>query len=134
MRKSNFYIALLILVVIPLRTLCQVDSTHLFVIKKNGQFGFIDSLGNIIIEPQFQDASNFSEGLSKVKIYNPEINNFAFGFIDQSGKFVIKADYEEAGDFSEGVVWVKPKNYKWDIDTFYSSLLEFINQKAKKKY
>ena len=32
------------------------------------KYGFIDKSGKMVIEPQFDDASDFSEGFVKVKI------------------------------------------------------------------
>ena len=42
-------------------------STPLFKIKRSGYYGFADIEGNIIIQPQWDDASSFKDGLATVK-------------------------------------------------------------------
>lgn len=39
----------------------------IYITKKDGKWGFIDNTGKIIIPPQYDDAYNFSDGLTKVK-------------------------------------------------------------------
>ena len=63
--------------------------------------GYIDKTGTIRIQPQFDEARNFSEELAAVKIGSK------WGFIDKTGKTVIKAQYGEAHNFSEGLAPVK---------------------------
>ncbi|MDR0954646.1 MAG: WG repeat-containing protein [Rikenellaceae bacterium] len=58
------------------------------------------------IEPQFDNAFNFSEGLARVKI------NDKYGYIDQAGREVIAPKYDEARGFSEGLALVII-NGKW---------------------
>ncbi len=45
----------------------QVD-IPLFPIQKNGKLGYIDKIGKIIIEPQFNDVSDFSDGLAIITV------------------------------------------------------------------
>ncbi|WP_369693173.1 WG repeat-containing protein [Capnocytophaga leadbetteri] len=52
--------------------------------------------GKIIINPQFEIASPFSDGLALIKKDNK------FGFIDKTGKIVITPQFELAYPFSEG--------------------------------
>lgn len=59
--------------------------------------GFIDREGNQVIEPRFEYADSFSEGLALVKV------NDRYGFIDESGGFIIEPIYEKALSFSEGL-------------------------------
>lgn len=72
---------------------------------KNGdilKFGYIDKSGKLTINPQFDDAHDFSEGLAAVEI------NGKWGYIDKTGKFVINPTFDIADDFSGGLakVWV----------------------------
>jgi len=61
------------------------QSNNLFVIMVNKKYGFIDRAGKIVIEPQFEFANDFVEGLSLVGIRNDELKS---GYIDETGKVV----------------------------------------------
>lgn len=101
----------------------------------SGLYGFIDQHGKLVIEPQFEDAARFNNGLAPVHhegvwyfIDNTGTNVFArtfaevkvfseglaavkenrlWGYIDQSGKLVIDFKFEEAYPFSEGLACVQ---------------------------
>jgi WG containing repeat len=66
----------------------------------NATVGFIDETGKVIIEPRFETARDFSEGLAYV-----EAKDFK-GFIDRFGKVVIRVAYRFAKDFHEGLAAV----------------------------
>lgn len=101
--------ALYVFVSFTLLALCIVycqekDETKppaLFPVSQDNKFGYIDVGGKIIINPQYEDASNFSEGLARVKVKGK------FGYIDCNGKMVIKPQFDEAHNFSEGLACVK---------------------------
>ena len=68
-----------------------------FLIKKDyGLMGFIDGCGRVVIEPVYDSALEFSEGLARVE------KNGKFGFIDKSGKVVIDFYLDFAWYFHEG--------------------------------
>ena len=67
-----------------------------FLIKQNGYIGFIDGCGRVVIEPVYDSALEFSEGLARVE------KNGKFGFIDKSGKVVIDFYLDFAWFFHEG--------------------------------
>jgi len=60
--------------------------------------GYIDTDGNWVIEPTYQSAGSFNEGLA----YAMDSESGRFGFIDKSGKWVIEPEYVYVSDFSEG--------------------------------
>ncbi len=66
----------------------------LFKKSKDGQWGFVDSNGDWIISPVFDDVKSFSEGLSPVK------KNGKWGYINMEGEMVINPDYDDAFAFS----------------------------------
>ncbi len=63
----------------------------------NGNYGYKDKAGRIVIPAKFESAWEFSEGLARV------ISNDKRGFIDKTGSLVIPAIYDEAWEFSEGL-------------------------------
>ncbi len=98
--------------------------------EKNRKAGFINKEFQYIINPQFDDASDFSEGLAAVKIgencNKREYDCGKWGFIDINGNWVIKPKFNGIGTgFSEGLakvyIWVKsemqplPNEYKEQI-------------------
>ena len=70
-------------------------------INHQEKYGFINSNGDMVIKPQFDDASCFSEGLAYVE------KNGKYGYIDKTGKLVIPYKFDDANDFSEGLAVVE---------------------------
>ena len=69
----------------------------------DGLIGYINTAGETIIDPQFQGAENFSEGLAAV------LTDEAWGFIDETGALVISPQFFYCGTplaFSEGLAGV----------------------------
>ena len=66
----------------------------------NGQYGYIDTSGNIVIQPQYTDAGMFSEGLACV------VKGGKWGYIDTEGNEVIPFIYDNANLFSNGLAEV----------------------------
>lgn len=60
------------------------------------KIGFVDKSGKVVINPQFDEARSFSEGLAAV------CQNKKWGFIDKSGKIIINPQFEETSDFHMG--------------------------------
>ena len=68
------------------------------------KWGFIDTLGQLVIKPVFDDVGHFSEGLAAVNM------NGRWGYIDQGGKLVINPVFKSAWAFHEGMARVSPFN------------------------
>ena len=77
----------------------------LFLAKSDGKYGYIDKTGTYVINPQFEDATHFSEGLAAVKIRSGSTGKW--GYIDKAGKIVINPQFDDAKDFSEGLAAVR---------------------------
>lgn len=101
-------------------------------VSQEDQWGYIDTTGTMVIEPQFNNAARFSDSLARVRtgetvafidaagqvVLEPEVDSVRhfseglaparrtkggpFGYIDKSGAFVIKPQFERAYAFSEG--------------------------------
>src|ERR1700738_5510228 len=63
--------------------------------SSNQRWGYIARNGELVIEPQFNEAFEFFEGLSRVS------TNDKTGYVDKAGMAVISPQYELAGEFSE---------------------------------
>ena len=101
----------LIILIVPilLLTACEKgttskETTDRFLVVSGGKRGFIDKTGKLVIDPQFDGAGNFAEGLARVSIGNK------WGFIDKTGKYVINPQFDGAGNFAEGLACVKLGN------------------------
>lgn len=73
--------------------------------------GYIDQNNRVIIQPKFDEAYTFSEGLACV-----QFDNKKYGYIDLNGRVAIQAQFNEAWSFSEGLAAVKIENKYGYID------------------
>ncbi len=71
------------------------------------KYGYFDLEGKIVINPQFEFATVFREGLALVRTTGEKGK---WGYIDKDGKFVINATYKNATVFQEGLAWVVIEN------------------------
>ena len=73
-------------------------------IKIGDKYGYIDQTGRVVIQPQFDSARDFSEGMALIQMSKK------YGFIDKKGYLVIPPQFDDAGVFSEGLAIVKIAN------------------------
>lgn len=83
----------------------ETETLDFLVIEKNDKYGYIDRTGKIIIEPQFDEAHSFQEGLAYVQMRGEK--ELKVYFIDKTGKIVINQPFfPEKTGFSEGLTLV----------------------------
>lgn len=85
----------------------------------NGKFGFIDINDNLILEPKYERAEVFSDGLAAVSLNNK------WGYVNLKGEQVIPYIYEYAGAFSSGLAIVKKGGRYGYIDRFNNVIIPF---------
>lgn len=78
----------------------------LFVVIVNERVGYIDAAGRVRIEPRFEGASDFSEGLAVVSFSGKEYGGYKQGYIDRTGKVVVEPRFDRASAFSGGLAAV----------------------------
>ena len=79
------------------------DSDKLYVIKKDGKYGYIDENSNLVIKPAFLQAKEFAEGVAPVKLQEG-----VWAIIDTKGKIVgAWKNVDEINAFSEGLAVVR---------------------------
>jgi hypothetical protein len=83
------------------------EQGELIPFMKDEVAGYLDADGNVAIQPQFQVASTFSEGLACV------CQKGLFGFIDTRGEWVIPPRFQYANDFSDGLAGVPLGENGW---------------------
>jgi serine/threonine protein kinase len=112
---------------------CKKDS------EQNYKYGFTDNNGKWVIQPIYDDALEFNEGLARVS------QNGKYGFINTDGKWVIQPIYEYISDFNEGLARVSQNGKygfintdgKWVIQPIYEDIsdfnegLAFVSQNGK---
>src|SRR5262245_32107903 len=81
----------------------EKPSSELYVVIVNDRRGYIDRTGKIVIKPQFDGATDFSEGLAVVAVHE---GGYKEGYIDETGKMVIPPQFDKATAFSEGLALV----------------------------
>jgi hypothetical protein len=70
---------------------------HPFYSSITGKYGYLDEDGVVIINPNFDFASDFANNLARVRVGE------LFGYIDSSGAFVIIPRFKTAGTFLDGL-------------------------------
>lgn len=119
MKKIRIYITRLFLIACAVLMIVSCDEKkqfdgYLYPIRENGLYGYIDSVGNRIIEPEFLWVSTFHNGLAMAvvdTIYREVPDSMAYevgerdsiinvyrmyakyGYIDKSGDFVIEPKF-----------------------------------------
>ncbi len=90
-------------------------AVYLYPVAVDGKIGFIDSSGDMVIEPRASDNlvffTEFSEGLAAMSA------NGTTGFIDTRGEYAIEPAYAGASKFSEGLACVYQAGQAVYIDT-----------------
>lgn len=101
-RYDTFYINNINEIVIPTSEYFFSNKFHegLCSISYRGLDGYMNKVGDIAIEPIFQDAYDFSEGLAMVRL------NGLLGFINSTGQIIIECKYENLINrkFKNGIV------------------------------
>lgn len=65
-------------------------------VKKEHKWGYIDTLGNVVIPIKYQQVENFSDGLARVRLGRK------WGLFDSTGKELRKPTFDFIGEFIEG--------------------------------
>ncbi len=69
------------------------------------RFGYLDSRGQVAVEPTFDSASDFSEGLAFVNMKGE--GHSLGGYVDLSGKYAISPAQIHGGPFRQGLASVQ---------------------------
>lgn len=86
----------------------QQESPDRFRVKIDGRWGYIDRSGSMAIEPSFQKAGEFSNGLAAAR------TDSLYGYIDPAGEWVIEPRFRDAKTFGDGLAPVLlPGGEEW---------------------
>jgi len=96
---------------VQLDSYSSADKALLFRKSIDQRWGFVNSEGEWIISPVYDDVKSFSEGLSPVK------TDDRWGYIDMKGELVIHAEYDDAFVFSHWLGCVELEGKYGCVDT-----------------
>ena len=124
MRNKLFILAAIVFFtsVMSCKTETINESECLYKARVNDRYGYIDRDGNIVVEPEYYYAEEFTEGLATVSIGSIDGK---CGYIDKTGKMVIEPKFDDAYPFSEGLASVEIDK-KWGfIDKTGNIVVDF---------
>ena len=101
-------------------------SEGLFLVKKNGNYGFIDKSGEIIIANRYQNAMPFNEGLAAVKLRGK------WGFINKVERIITQPHYSSVTSFENGLAIIE-NNGKFGLLSKDGSEISRPNFKSVKR-
>ena len=87
--------------------------------KSFQKFGYIDITGELVIECQYDSASDFKEGLAAV------MKNRKWGYIDKTGEEIIPFEYQFANSFCNGLAMVRDEQKCGFINTSGETVVPF---------
>ena len=85
----------------------------------NNKYGYVNSEGQIIIKPQFDNAGYFSEGKAMVS------NNKKWGYVDTKGNLIIPYIYDDTSNFYNNQAVVSIHNHLKLINSQNDIIYEF---------
>ena len=74
------------------------------------RFGFIDKTGKQVIDFLYDDAGNFKDGLTRIKMKE------LFGVINKNNEIIVKPTYQSIGNFFEGKAFINENGKYGFID------------------
>lgn len=119
--------------------ICGSFYEGLSIVKIGDKFGYLDNTGKMKINPQFDAAYSFNDGLAAVGSYNKDTHEMLYGFINTNGDIAINYQFKGCnGLFSEGLASVYDgkkfgfidKSGKFVINPQFNNAGNFKNSKA----
>ncbi len=97
MRLAKFCLLSLMLLLTCKSLFAQINHLYPIVADTSGNYGYVDKLGNLLIEARYSEAKTFSQGFAPVALGGE------WFFIDEQGNKVFAKNFDDAGEFSEGL-------------------------------
>jgi len=72
-------------------------------IMKDGKYGFINENMEIVVEPEYDDYKNFSEGFGIVGKKIDGSYDTIYGYVDKTGKWLVEPSFTDAEPFKGGL-------------------------------
>ena len=84
----------------------QLEDGAIAVMTLSGQWGYLLDTGEWLVEPQFDTAWGFQEGVARVCL------DEKWGYLLDTGEWLVEPQFEYAGDFQEGLALIY-QDGKW---------------------
>lgn len=110
-RLAAMLLATTLAIAAPLTALAAPDTEPLFVIRENGLYGYMNSRGETVIEPQWSYAGDFRGNYAAVSI-----DDESDGVIDRSGNYVLEPKYTTDEGYDGGYYGGKDTGVIWASD------------------
>lgn len=78
--------------------------------------GYINRFGQVVMEPQFEDAGDFHEDYAKIALKDK------YGYLNNGGHIIVPPQFDEVGDFHKGLAWA----VKGDMVGYINKHAKFI--------
>lgn len=89
---------------VALSVSCTKGGSSLYPVQSGERWGYIDKSGTFVVNPQFDQAYPFLDGLARV------VNDGQTGYITPDGQYAILPQYKDGTDFVEGKAFVVTEN------------------------
>lgn len=93
------------------------EPAKFFEVKVGGKIGFINRSGQLVINPQFDEAGEFREKIDWVCLgkcgYDSGPEESRYGFIDEGGRYIVNPTYDHVWPFYEGLGAVCTGDCRW---------------------
>ncbi len=88
---------------------------------QGGKWGYVDDRGSQVIRPQFQNATEFSEGLAAVTVDE----HGTCGYVDKTGTLIIPAIFHSCDSFADGLAAIE------QFDATLGTSVGYIDKRGK---
>lgn len=76
----------------------------------NHKWGYINARGEMVIDPKFESAKNFSHGVAYIQ------QNGLYGLIDKRGNIIVEPQYINiSSEIKNGYIRVENKDHRWGV-------------------
>ncbi len=91
-------------------------SCGMIMLEKNGKYGFMNTKGSWVIDPYYEYAEPFSEGLAVVAELNKEtFSDYRYAMLDTDGKVVFPHVFDGITSCSGGAITLYRKELGWFV-------------------
>ena len=119
---------------LPAKTVVSRGKLSTFTSASSNKIGYRFDDGSVLVEPKYDSANKFVDGMALVNIGRSATEGGKWGFIDETGKETIALKYDAAKDFSEGFAAVNVGGRREPNGMFLGGKWFFIDKTGKEVF